>query len=367
MPPESKFEPVQASAKSLGLAKWPGGILLRAMFVLGVLIGFVEGVVRFTAPDVLPRSLGSNQYQFEIKWYRLEEFVQERGGVDILIMGSSVTNTGFIPEEIAAALESEFGEVRVFNFGVEGFTVNLTAQIIEEVIQTTHPKVILFSTEVRDYSDQVARGTTRRVMSSPWIQHIGGEESIEGWLADNSLFYNYFLGLRNWTRPDYGLQREKIITRSASAHPDGYEPDKGVVHLTPPDPDEPGHQSMLDLFENYEIAPERLASLEKILAVGEEYGVLIITAEFPVAPEFYLFFGDGEADHQLFVQTVEDTVTRYNSYFIPAIPAEDMPSRGHSDYTHINDFGAKVYSQYIGEALMKLFLQENINFVGGGK
>ncbi len=364
---ETKNKSPETTGRSLALAKWPGGILLRTILILGTLIGFIEGVLRFTAPDVLPRSLGSNQYQFEIKWYRLEEFVRERGGVDILIMGSSVANTGFIPEEITAALESEFGEVRIFNFGVEGFTVNLTAQIIEKVIRTTRPKVILFSTEVRDYSDQVARGTSRRVLSSPWIQHIGGEESNEGWLADNSLFYNYFLGLRNWTQPDYGLQREKIITRSASAQPDGYEPDKGVVYLTPPDPDEPGHQSMLELFENYEIAPERLASLEKILAVGEEYGVLIVTAEFPVAPEFYLFFGDGEADHQLFVQTVENTVTRYNSYFIPAIPAEDMPSRGHSDYTHINDIGAKVYSQYIGKALMKLFLQENINFVGAGK
>lgn len=352
---------------SLQLTKTPGGILIRAGLILILLIGLIEGVLRFIQPDILPRSVGSNQYQLEIKLLKLEAFIEEYSGVDILIIGSSVTNTGFIPEEIQDAIYQETGQtLRIFNFGVEGFTINLNNQIIEYIVNKYQPKVILLGSEIRDFSDKTAIGTTKRVMSSEWIQHIGGETDLTGWLAENSLTMQYYLALRNWTREDYLTQRAKYLLRESKTLLDGYEADKGVVYLTPPDPNNPDHVEVLNIFAGFTISPERLDALESFLEIGIGHDIPIIIVEFPTAPEFFLFFGGGENDHLLYTQTLQSTTEANQGYFIPALPPENIPYNGRSDYSHINERGAIVFSRYVGEALVSILSDLEISFMDEG-
>lgn len=348
---------------SLNLKEAPGGIVLRAVFILLILLGLIEGVLRYTQPDILPRSVGSNQYQLEIKLYKLEEFIEIYGGVDILIMGSSITNTGFIPAEIKAAITQETGQdLRIFNFGVEGFTVNLNNQIIEYIILKYQPKLILLNSEIRDFSGKTAVGTTNRVMSSRWIQQIGGDENLSGWLAENSLTMQYYLGLRNWTRRDYLAQREKQLLRESKTTVDGYEAEKNAATLTPPDPTNPEHQSVLETFGDFTIDECRLKAIESLLETGKKYGIPIIVVEFPTSPEFFLFFGKGENDHTLYVQTLQSTVESHQGIFLPSLPPENIPTNGRADYTHLNQRGAIIFSRYVGETIANILPSLGISF-----
>ncbi len=100
-------------------------LLLGACLFLGLLFVF-EGLFRWTDLDRIFgwRSLGTYHGQFEIKWFELRDYVRSHGGVDVLLLGNSMVNTGIDPDVLATEYEVLTGErLRVFNFGVEGLTV----------------------------------------------------------------------------------------------------------------------------------------------------------------------------------------------------------------------------------------------------
>jgi len=95
------------------------------LLILILLFGALEVFARSKAAEkVFPlRSYGNYHSQFEIKWQKLEQYMQENGGVDVILLGSSMVNTGVDPAIFAEQLSSSDGNLRVFNLGVEGLTV----------------------------------------------------------------------------------------------------------------------------------------------------------------------------------------------------------------------------------------------------
>ncbi|HKJ26128.1 MAG TPA: hypothetical protein VJ965_00700, partial [Anaerolineales bacterium] len=85
--------------KSLNLTPLPAlGVLLRAVLIVVVVLLAAEGIARLVPHP--PASLGSYHYQFEIKWFQLERYVQKHGGVDVILLGSSLVNSGLDPDAI---------------------------------------------------------------------------------------------------------------------------------------------------------------------------------------------------------------------------------------------------------------------------
>ena len=160
---------------SLKLDRPIGGIVLRAALLLVILLAAVEGAARipWVARRLSTPSLGNYHYQFEIKWFALQRYVEAHDGVDILFMGSSLVNSGIEPEQVNQTFTAATGqpELRIFNFGVEGLTIEPNSVLAGLLVETYHPKVIVFGTEIRDYAANNGVEVAEKFLSDPWIQY----------------------------------------------------------------------------------------------------------------------------------------------------------------------------------------------------
>ena len=76
--------------------------LLRAIAFLLVFAALLEGIARTSfISNLFPyQSYGNWHYQFDLKWFRLRQYVANNGGVDVIILGNSLVNTGFDPDVV---------------------------------------------------------------------------------------------------------------------------------------------------------------------------------------------------------------------------------------------------------------------------
>jgi hypothetical protein len=345
---------------SLKLDRPIGGVLLRAVLLLVILLAAVEGVVRIPAVErrLSTPSLGNYHYQFEIKWFALQRYVEAHDGVDILFLGSSLVNSGIDPEQINQAWVDASGqpELRIFNFGVEGLTIEPNSVVARLLVETYHPKVIIFGTEIRDYAANNGVETAEKFLSDPWIQYRTGQFTLRGWLADHSAAYRYFLAYRNWMSWDFAENHSKVIRRANALSPDGYDIENRVDNdpYRPPDPADSEDAEAFEVFAGFQIAEERLEKLDELLALADTTGTIVLVVEMPVTPQFFLYFEEGEAAHQEFLYVVSEKVTGAGGIFCPGISEDQLPENGRSDRVHLSKYGAAVFSQYLGEWLAEL-------------
>ncbi len=150
------------------------------------------------------RSVGNYDYQFEIKWFRLEDYVKQNGGVDVIILGSSLVNTGIDPDVMAETFFEKTGfKLRMFNFGVEGLTVapnSVTARILME---RYHPALLIYVTEMREFVAGSGLAYETPFLTGPWLRYERGDFNITGWLIAHSAGLQHYLPYRNWMRADF--------------------------------------------------------------------------------------------------------------------------------------------------------------------
>ncbi len=155
-------------------------LIIGTLLFLGLILLF-EGLFRWTRLDQVFswRSLGIYHGQFEIKWFALKDYARQNGGVDVLLLGNSMVNTGIDPDVLAAEYESLTGEsLRVFNFGVEGLTIAPNSVIARILNAKYHPGTIIFVTEMRDYAAANGLEIEQQLLSDEWmIARQGGEET----------------------------------------------------------------------------------------------------------------------------------------------------------------------------------------------
>lgn len=339
-----------------------GGTLLRALIVLGLILFAIETLARTNyVGDYIPlESMGMNHQHFDIKWAQLRKYVKKHGGVDVIILGSSEVNVGIVPDKLIDAIYEQTGQFsRIFNFGVEGFTVNINALIIGSLIEKYHPKMIIIGTEIRDYSAKTAIAVTANISTRPWILYKNGNFNFEGWLIDNSQAFRYFLTYRNWTTINFTDYIENNLNRLPNLSENGYDPDNhiSVDYWEHPDPNNANDQKKFEAYASYEVDAERLSALTSILTSGTQ----IVLVEMPVYPTMYDYFGDGYYDYETFISIVSDTTIFSGNFFIPSFPVEEIPLNGWSNRTHLNKIGAPIFSSYLGEELAEIILSEGLS------
>ncbi len=326
--------------------------LLYAVVIFVLLAAGLEAGARSSwAENHLPRyrSLGNDHYPFEIKWFGLRRYVARHGGLDILIMGNSMANTGVDPAIIAEVYAGQTGQpVRAYNFGVEGLTLHGNLALAEILLEEYQPDVLLLIADVRDLDASNSPNSETRFLSDPWIGYRLGRENLEGWLFDHSQALQMYLPYRNWVRADFPDTFYSYLYRAVTISETGYEPDTNEFVL-----DEAAQAEMRDspacrqYYAEIEIGAARLDELRALMALADEHAVRLIVAEMPVNPIVYecMTGAVGRADFQ---RAVAETLAPGGGVFLPADPG--LPVEAHVDMHHLNQEGAAAFSRQLGRA-----------------
>jgi hypothetical protein len=352
---------------SLNLTPLPAlGVLLRALLVVLLALLAAEGLARlpFIQRHAPPPSLGNYHYQFEIKWFHLEKYVQEHGGVDVILLGSSLVNSGLDPDAINESWVQASAEepLRIYNFGVEGLTIEPNSFVAELLIETYHPQVLIFGTEIRDYAANNGVEVAEKFLSDPWVQYQQGQFNLKGWLTEHSAATRIFLAYRNWMTWEFAEQRNLIVTRTGKLTDAGYDVENNTTDVANqlPDPADPEDAEAFETFADFQLAPERIEILKNLMALGREptgesAPPQIILLEMPVSPSFYIYFERGLEEHEDFVNEISGLAEENDVVFLEAIPESALPDKSRSDRVHLNKRGADTFSKIVGGWLAELY------------
>lgn len=337
-------------------------LLIGALIFLGLILLF-EGLFRWTRLDQVFtwRSLGVYHGQFEIKWFTLKDYARQNRGVDVLLLGNSMVNTGIDPDVLSAEYEALTGEtLRVFNFGIEGLTIAPNSVIARILAAIYHPGTIIFVTEIRDYAAANGLEIEQQLLSDEWmVARQGGEETPRAWLSANSTLLQHLMPYRNWSRADFPDTFLMQARRFADTTPSGYEADASIGEniAIPPDPADPDEKEDFALFANFSIDPGRLANLSEILELGED-GTQVIITEMPVHPNYFTYFG-GEQAHERYLETLIPFIEEQGGIFLPAPDWQAIPLFARADHHHLNNIGAILYSRMLAGELSRLCLDQS--------
>ncbi len=327
--------------------------------VAGLILLFEGAALLFQLlPNQPIRSVGTFHSQFETKWFKLQDYVKENGGVDVLLMGNSMVNTGIDPDLLMQEYEAQTGvSLQIFNFGVEGMDLSTNAELAALLVREFHPKAIIFFLDIRDYNWDVVPSV--RYQEAVWFQYkLGNSQALDGWVYDHSAAMQYFLPFRNWSRSDFPDFILKDLYRYSQTTDSGYEPD--LAYATDidvaTDPNDPEWKPLFDLYSNFTPDQTRLQDLAGILDLQEE-GVQVLVTEMPVYKTFFDPFG-GEPVHQEFLTTIQSLTEDHQGIFVQPLDSNLVPLQGRVDNHHLNFEGAPLYSQLLGAELADLCLTQ---------
>lgn len=350
---------------------------LQKKSALTVILSFISFLVIIAASSELVartpwvekispyRSVGNYDYQFEIKWFRLQDYVKQNGGVDVIILGSSMVNTGIDPDVMAEAFFEQTGvKLRIFNFGVEGLTVAPNSVIAGILVERYQPALLIYVTEMREFVAGSGLDYETRFLADPWLRYERGDFNLSGWAVDHSAALQHYLPYQNWMRADFLETQPNYLQRMRVTTASGYELDSKIgqnIDATP-DPNNPDDAENFAAYQNFQIDSSRLNNLQSILDLRQTGETTLLVVEMPVHPTFYAFVG-GEAVHQQFQQTLTAFVEANGGSFLPAETCNNIPLEGRSNRWHLNYLGAPIFSKCLGQQLSILADQQNTDFV----
>ena len=298
------------------------------------------------------RSVGNYHTQFEIKWFALQDYVQKYHGVDVVFLGNSMVNTGIDPVQFEDTYYSLSGEkLRVFNFGVEGLTVEPLSVLAQLINERYHPGTIILVTEMRDYIAGNGAEVTAQFMDNPWMRYQMGIPSLEGYLIEHTSFIKYLLAWRNWSSANFLDDLRTVIYRQGNVTPQGYEPDENQAVFDPSQPMviDPTQRDKFQLAANFEIDPSRALNLQEIMSLNTT-GTHTIVTEMPVYPTYFSYFGPDSVRAQ-YLQDLGAMVEKAGGVFVPAVSYDLIPLHGRVDDHHLNALGAPIYSELLAKQL----------------
>lgn len=366
------------------LQKKPGTHSLIISVIIGVIVFFallliLEGTSRTAWLDrIFPlRSLGIYHSQFEIKWFKLQDYARQNDGVDVILLGNSMVNTGIDPDVLASEYEKQTGvRLRIFNFGVEGLTVAPNSIVAKILVEKYHPASLLFVTEMRDYVAANGLEVETQLLTDEWFTaQSSSPATLRSWLKLNSSAAEHLLPFRNWSRADFPDTFLSYLRRYGDTTAAGYEPDRNVGKDIDkhPDPNDPAEAANFAMFKDFSISLQRLQDLKTILELGSSEQPVIVT-EMPLYPTYFDYFG-GEEDHQRYLSSLEAFVNKNGGDFLPPLDWTLIPLAYRVDHHHLNLEGAPLYSTLLAQQLARncettaICLQpvDNVDMVGGGR
>lgn len=322
-----------------------GRIALRSLIIIFTLLLLLELLARLPfAQAYLPiPSVGSAHRYLDWKITLMERFLQTHGAVDCIFLGNSTTHRGIDPDLIGQVYAQTTGEtIDCFNFGLGGLTTHIAAQLAPVIIAEYKPHWLIYGTNVRDTVDREAKRVSS-LIENTWYEYHTGHWSLKGWLIDHSQAFRYWLYTSNWLFPGPVSPAWKQAFIEDPITDYGYAP-VAEVGSTEPDP------AFADLFANYAVPDSWLESLHELAQV-QALGVQLVLVEVPVSDGTLAYFSDPTREYQVYLDAVTQFSRQNDLLFIPAQQRNLIPADGWQDAGHMNQIGARAFSQWLGQQL----------------
>jgi hypothetical protein len=339
---------------TLHVASPIGQTLALAIPILLLFVGALELVFRVPAVESrLPApNTGSHFATLDVKLHLLDHLA-EKGQLDCVFIGSSVVNRGLSPQVIEDAYAAQTGEtIHCFNFGVGWTTASGAAVLAHYVIDTYHPRLLIYGVTPRDFSPgAVGRGfTTENLRDVAWIRYTLGIVDLQGWLLHHSAAYRYRSSLSQWLLPDSEdeearWEKEDLLAASQGQTilPPAADPLADIQRNKP-------DKRYLFYYADYVPLPAELAGLRDLVALNRPPDVQVIVVEVPLHPVLIANYMGLDA-YRAWVSTLE-TITRANGVvFWPTYDLALIPANDWQDPQHLNKDGADVFSRWFGDQL----------------
>lgn len=117
-------------------------------------------------------TFNANQLDEKLVLYR--QYVAQYGAPDVLIVGSSRAMRGIDPVVLEQTLATQgYSGMRVFNFGVNGATVQVVDLIVRRILANEkQPKLLLFADGLRAFNNGRPDATFQAIVSSPGYRKL---------------------------------------------------------------------------------------------------------------------------------------------------------------------------------------------------
>jgi hypothetical protein len=335
-------------------------VLVLIMMIL--LLGFLELVIRIPQlqEQLVVPEMASRHYQFGLKVSLLEALRRTDGDVNCITLGSSIVDNGFDPVQFTETFEQETGkEINCFNFAIDALPTTGIAALAEILVQDYQPEILIYGAGARDLVIDKEQDDAAVILESPWVRYRLGHFNVEGLLLNYSHLYRYWGPFKQLLRLNFEdalRAKQSTLPSLASLTPLGqvplYKVAKGVD--SPPDPTDDSNQvlHMTRILSDFRPRQENLRAMEQLISLNGP-GLQLIVVEMPVPDGFHSFFGNGRDDYQVFIDNIAIRAEQNDVPFLRTEPFELIPDDGWADYTHVNEKGAIVLSEWLASEIAR--------------
>lgn len=307
---------------------------------------------------------GGRHDQLNRQLRKLHDVSYRQGRIDCIFLGNSMVMRGFDPLAFHNAYLAQTGEeLWCFNFGVDALPTSAAGELAEILVEDFHPHLLVYGLDARDLAVPLEAEDTKVVTEMEWLRYRQGDFSPKGWLREHSYFYRDVETFRRLMRFDYQL-KPRVVSGVALADRYGFYGDPIIWENVgePPDVNDARHhiQYYYNILSDYKILSENISGLQKILDYQRQ-GIRLIFVEMPTPITYLDFFRNGEEDYARYLALLNASAEEFGVPIVQ-VPSYDLIPNDHwADYSHLSIHGARVYSQWLGEALADLLSEDEIS------
>jgi hypothetical protein len=336
--------------------RWPlGRAIALALLVLAVSAAAAEVVARSPiVREAMPvRGLGTRHLQFEVKLAKLEDFARAQHGVPCLILGSSTATFAIDPTALGQEVGQRTGcALECFNFGVRGLSPAGEAPLARILLDDFRPSIVVYGLDIVGFDEDVGETAQQAIFSTPWGRYRTGHPDWQGWLAEHSLAYRYFLPYRGWADPTYLIALEATLRKAELTDARGYIASTETLPEIGGPPDPAVEPRLFRVLRDFTLAEEALQGLRAAADLGRETQLVIV--EMPVHSTFLDFLPEGEVQYNETKRYIAETLLARGVALIEADEVRlTIPEDGWINRNHINRTGAIIFTRWLAGVLSK--------------
>ena len=291
-----------------------------------------------------PPSVGADSFEFDTKVYYLEQSIRQRGPLDCLIIGDSMTNNGPDPRLFEEAYRAKTGSsIHCFNFGLPAMFLDATGPLAEALVNRFQLKLLIVILSARNFEESVDF-PIRHVGSSDWSRYNLGKPSLRGWAVNSLYGYRYALSVKYWLTPS---NRESFSDTWRMITPEGFSPANGFGEQRELDPEPPEFQRTY---------PPAQAGFDRLLELPRK-GVSVLIVDAPIRPDIYSAW---QASYfEPYIEYMHDTLTPQGiPFWLTRQISNSIPADSWYDLQHVNEKGVPLFSTWLGEQLAQVYPPE---------
>ncbi|MFA9429691.1 hypothetical protein [Egicoccus sp. AB-alg2] len=277
--------------------------------------------------------------------------MQALGGVETVVLGSSIANGGLAPE----ALQRDGDTGPTYNAAIPGSGVTTWRLWSEQVVlPLLEPRRAVIGVSVRDFNDHQTDGGYARLTESPGYQLATGsastERRVEAWFAQRSDFVRKRSALREpakvlaWSRGEevQGWTRPELL---ADGRYDGFDDNRYN------ETERLDRSLREDVFVDYAPGPVNVTELTGLVRAAQERGIEVTVVRMPAMEERMVTRGLlPETAVDGFDRALRAVTADTGAAYVDLSDLNDDEAL-FADYYHLREAGIRAVNQRVAQAL----------------